>query len=51
VGVAPDVNKPADQALEVAYRMAAEKVMESTKDPRQKEQLKKLLDEKKSNGN
>jgi len=46
-GVAPDIEKPADQALDAAYWMAVEKTVETTSNPRQKEQLQKMLEERK----
>jgi hypothetical protein len=49
-GVAPDIEKPADQALDAAYWLAVEKVLETTSDPRQKEQLQRMLEEKKKSG-
>jgi len=48
VGVVPDVAKPADEALTVAYRMAVEKLAETATDPESKEHLSKLLQEKKN---
>ena len=46
-GVTPDVAKPASEALDAAYLMALEKVVATTTDPRQKEQLQRLIAEKK----
>jgi C-terminal processing protease CtpA/Prc len=48
-GVTPDVPKPADQALDTAYVMALEKIVEMTDNPRQKEQLQGLLNQRKKN--
>jgi hypothetical protein len=45
-GVVPDVELPADQALDAAYLRAVEKVIETTDNPRQKEQLQRLLEER-----
>ena len=44
IGVEPDIAKPADQALDVAYRMAIEKIISTTNNARQKEQLQKMLE-------
>jgi retinol-binding protein 3 len=46
-GVTPDVALPADAALDKAYRLAVEKLMSETSDPQRKQQLQRLLDEKK----
>jgi hypothetical protein len=46
-GVEPDIAKPADQALDAAYRMAVEKIISTTTNARQKEQLQRLLEESK----
>ncbi len=46
-GVAPDVVMPADTALDAAYVMALEKVIETAKNPMQKQQLQNLLATKK----
>jgi hypothetical protein len=46
-GVTPDIEKPAEQALDAAYWMAVEKIIETSDNPRQKGQLQKLLEEKK----
>lgn len=50
-GVSPDVEKTADEALDAAYWMAVERVIETTNNPRQKEQLQKLFNEKKAKNN
>jgi retinol-binding protein 3 len=42
-GVSPDVARPASEALEVAYRMALEKIIATTTNKRQREQLEGLL--------
>jgi len=47
-GVEPDISAPADQALDVAYRMAVEKIISTTANSRQKEQLQRLLEEMKA---
>jgi len=47
-GVEPDIPAPADQALDVAYRMAVEKIISATTNSRQKEQLQRLLEEMKA---
>jgi C-terminal processing protease CtpA/Prc len=44
IGVEPDLPRPADQALEVAYRMAIERIISATTNVRQREQLQKMLD-------
>lgn len=49
-GVQPDIEKPADQALDSAYWSAIEKIVTTTDNPRQKEQLQRLLDERKKSG-
>lgn len=48
VGVAPDIVKPAGEALTVAYRLALEKLLETEKDPERRERMKALLQEKKN---
>jgi len=48
VGVAPDIAKPAGEALTVAYKLALEKLVETEKDPERKERLQDLLREKKN---
>jgi hypothetical protein len=50
-GVVPDVAKPAVEALEAAYVIALEQIIRTTENPRQKDQLTKLLNEKKSGRN
>ena len=47
-GVIPDVTKPAAESLETAYIMALEQVIQTTDNPRQKDQLRKLVDDKKA---
>ena len=47
-GVEPDIPAPADQALDVAYRMAVEKIISTTANTRQKEQLQRLMEEMKA---
>jgi len=47
VGVAPDLQKPAGEALTVAYRLAVEKLLQTETDPERKGQLQSLLQEKK----
>ena len=49
-GVQPDIEKPAEQALDTAYLAAIEKILATTDNPRQKEQLQRMLDEKKRSG-
>src|SRR4030095_9802072 len=49
-GVQPDIEKPADQALDSAYWAAIEKIVSTLDNPRQKEQLQRMLDEKKKSG-
>ena len=44
-GVAPDVSVPADRAFDAAYRMALEKMLETTTDPAIKDEIRKLLAE------
>ncbi len=46
-GVAPHIQTPAAEALDAAYLLAIEKVAETTKNPQQKAQLLRLLEEKK----
>jgi hypothetical protein len=46
-GVTPDIAMPRDEALDAAYVMALEKLLESTTDERRKEQLRRTIDEKK----
>ena len=45
-GVVPDVAKPAEEALDAAYMMALEQIVKTTDNPRQREQLRKILEEK-----
>jgi len=45
-GVTPDIEKPAEQALDAAYLLAIEKVIETTDNPRQKAQLQQMLAER-----
>jgi len=42
-GVAPDVAVPADEALDTAVRLALEKLLETTTDPRSRQQIQELL--------
>jgi hypothetical protein len=44
------VATPSDKALDTAFIMALEKILQSTEDPRQKEQLRRLLEEKRGGG-
>lgn len=44
-GVTPDVAVPAGEALDVAYRMVLEQMLDDTADPRRKSQIEKLLSE------
>ena len=46
IGVAPDVSVPADTALDKAYRMALQAMLDSTNDPERKAAIQHLLDEK-----
>jgi C-terminal processing protease CtpA/Prc len=46
-GVAPDIAVPASEALDVAHVMAVEKILETTGDPEQKQQLQQWLSERK----
>jgi retinol-binding protein 3 len=41
-GVAPDIAKPADESLDAAYWMAVDKLIETTSNARQKEDLQRL---------
>jgi hypothetical protein len=45
-GVAPDVPKPAEEALEAAFVMALEQILKAADNPRQKDQLRKLIEGK-----
>jgi len=45
-GVSPDVATPADAALDKAYKLAVQKLMDETKDAERKQQLQRLLDQK-----
>ena len=45
-GVAPDIATPADAALDKAYKLALQNVLETTSDPERKEAIKRLLDQK-----
>lgn len=42
-GVTPDVDVPADKALDTAVRLALEQMLETTTDPRAKQEIQKLL--------
>lgn len=44
-GVTPDVQAAADMALDVAMRMALERLIETTTEPQRRQQLEKLLSE------
>jgi hypothetical protein len=46
-GVSPDIEIASEQALDSAYVIALEKVIETTNNPRQKEQLQKLVEDRK----
>jgi hypothetical protein len=46
VGVSPDVSVAADGALDKAYRLALQNLLETTTDPERKEAIKRLLDQK-----
>jgi hypothetical protein len=46
-GIAPDVAAAADQALEVAYRLALEKLIEGTADEDRKAELREVLERRK----
>ena len=48
VGVAPDISVPADGALDKAYKMALQNMLDTTSDPERKEAIKRLLDQQKS---
>src|SRR5262249_61469111 len=43
VGVSPDVSVSADGALDKAYRMALQNIIDATNDPERKEAIRKLL--------
>lgn len=47
-GVTPDIAQPADQALDTGYKLAVEKLVALTHEPRQKDQLQKILAKLKS---
>jgi hypothetical protein len=48
VGVSPDISVAADGALDKAYRMALQNMLDTTSDPERKEAIKRLLDLQKS---
>ena len=47
-GVAPDIAVPADKALDTAYKMVLQNMLETTKDPERKDAIKRLLEQPKS---
>jgi hypothetical protein len=45
-GVAPDIAVPADKALDTAYKMTLQNMLETTTDPERKDAIKRLLETK-----